>query len=591
MLKAITFCSFAFTFVLKYNHRMYRLLFILILLASPLLVFSQSSEFGVSLQGWNYQGDINPKTLPYVPETDFGASIFYRYNLNNNWSFRAQGMYGQVSGDDRNFDDRKTSNPLVDFKTIFFGLEGMIELNLLGRERRNLRLYDQAGNRLSYEELKQGGRTLFDEDGNQINYKIKLKRPVSPYLTAGVGGLFFDPTTNLESSNGATFTQKELTQDFSKINFITPIGAGFKFYLNDRWTIGLEALMLPSFSDYLDGASDSRDPEDNDWLSTLSLGVSYRFSEKDTDGDGIVDREDACPEIPGTSALLGCPDSDGDGIADREDQCPLVAGLATLMGCPDRDGDGIADTNDACPEESGLAQFNGCPDTDGDGLIDSKDACPTEKGTETMNGCPDSDSDGIADGDDLCPNESGLATLRGCPDRDGDGVADKDDTCPNEKGIAALGGCPDGDGDGVVDRLDKCPKVKGPASNQGCPEIEKADLAKIAFAIKNVQFRTNQTRLRSSSIPVLNEIVTLMDKYPDYNLKIEGHTDSDGKEDANLKLSQGRAKACYDYLAANGVLALRMTHAGYGESKPVADNKTAEGKEANRRVDFEMILR
>ena len=82
-----------------------------------------------------------------------------------------------------------------------------------------------------------------------------------------------------------------------------------------------------------------------------------------------------------------------------------------------------------------------------------------------------------------------------------------------------------------------------------------------------------------------------MKKYPAYNLKIEGHTDSDGKEDANLKLSKERAKTCYDYLVSKGVLASRMTHDGFGESRPIADNTTESGKATNRRVDFEMVLR
>ena len=69
-----------------------------------------------------------------------------------------------------------------------------------------------------------------------------------------------------------------------------------------------------------------------------------------------------------------------------------------------------------------------------------------------------------------------------------------------------------------------------------------------------------------------------MKKYPAYNLKIEGHTDSDGKEDANLKLSKERAKTCYDYLVSKGVLASRMTHDGFGESRPIADNTTESGK-------------
>lgn len=111
----------------------------------------------------------------------------------------------------------------------------------------------------------------------------------------------------------------------------------------------------------------------------------------------------------------------------------------------DTDGDGIADIDDACPEVAGIAQFNGCPDTDGDGIPDSKDACPTVKGVAEFGGCPnpDSDGDGIIDSFDKCPNEAGPLSTAGCPDKDGDGIADKDDKCPNEAGPASTKGCPE----------------------------------------------------------------------------------------------------------------------------------------------------
>ena len=119
-----------------------------------------------------------------------------------------------------------------------------------------------------------------------------------------------------------------------------------------------------------------------------------------------------------------------------------VVGFSYVFGAQDTDNDGVSDKKDICPEVPGLKEFEGCPDTDGDGIPDNKDACPEEAGTPELNGCPDADGDGIADKDDACPNVAGEASLNGCPDSDGDGVPDKDDACPNESGEASNNGCP-----------------------------------------------------------------------------------------------------------------------------------------------------
>ena len=147
-------------------------------------------------------------------------------------------------------------------------------------------------------------------------------------------------------------------------------------------------------------------------------------------------------------------------------------GLVIKFGGTDTDGDGVYDKDDACPEEAGLVEFNGCPDADGDGVKDSDDACPSVAGLAAMNGCPDSDGDGVADKDDMCPSAKGTKANKGCPDTDGDSVADKDDKCPSVAGPADNAGCPwpDTDGDGVLDKDDKCPEFAGVASNNGCPE-------------------------------------------------------------------------------------------------------------------------
>ena len=121
----------------------------------------------------------------------------------------------------------------------------------------------------------------------------------------------------------------------------------------------------------------------------------------DTDGDGVLDYTDACPDEIGTAATFGCPDKDGDGIPDKEDKCPDLAGKAGTLGCPDSDNDGFADNLDDCPDKPG--KVNGCPDSDNDGFADKDDECPTVSGR--WNGCPDSDFDGVADKNDKCPND------------------------------------------------------------------------------------------------------------------------------------------------------------------------------------------
>lgn len=122
-----------------------------------------------------------------------------------------------------------------------------------------------------------------------------------------------------------------------------------------------------------------------------------------------------------------------------------LAGLSIKFGGTDTDGDGIYDKDDACPEVAGLEAFNGCPDSDGDGIEDSKDSCPDQAGSKELNGCPDADGDGVADNKDECPNEAGPAENKGCPwaDSDKDGVLDKDDQCPEVAGTVANSGCPE----------------------------------------------------------------------------------------------------------------------------------------------------
>lgn len=120
-----------------------------------------------------------------------------------------------------------------------------------------------------------------------------------------------------------------------------------------------------------------------------NLGVRVLIGKlRDKDGDGVLDRDDKCPDVFGLAKFHGCPDRDNDGIPDDQDSCPDVFGIAQFKGCPDSDGDGVPDDKDACPYQPGPARFNGCPDTDGDGVPDSEDRCPTVQGPISNMGCP-----------------------------------------------------------------------------------------------------------------------------------------------------------------------------------------------------------
>jgi len=398
-----------------------------------------------------------------------------------------------------------------------------------------------------------------------IRFKFLKDKPFTPYLMLGLGGVYLhskvsrDPNTYTGAAGNAA------------------AGFGFQYSINEKFGIRLQSMFNYTFNDIWDGEPyaylvHTRN-KNNDLFAYHSLGFFFNLPYGESSMGGVSQK-----------------DKDKDGVPDKLDKCPKTQPWELPVnedGCPkDSDLDTIPDYQDSCPYQFGPRKYNGCPDTDGDGIIDTKDKCPKESGLPEFNGCPDTDKDGIPDADDHCPKVPGAKEFKGCPDSDGDGIEDHMDKCPQHKGTSAGEGCPDTDGDGVYDHNDVCPNTPGVATNKGCPEIKKETVAKIALAAKGINFETGSDVITAASFVNLDILAGILLEYPEASALIEGHTDNVGDPAANLELSQKRADAVMAYLINKGVKPSRLKAIGYGDSKPIADNKTKAGKAKNRRVDF-----
>ncbi len=354
---------------------------------------------------------------------------------------------------------------------------------------------------------------------------------LSPYAIGGIGYMRF----------AKKYTMKMALETMQ----IPQVGLGITYKLSPVVNIYLQEALIYNDHDNIDNDKSQY----NDMFLTHTLGISFNMGKekvKDSDGDGVPDNLDKCPNTPkGVKVdVHGCPlDTDGDGVPDYLDKCP---------GTP----------------KDVKVDANGCPlDSDGDGVADYLDKCPnTAKGVKVdANGCP--------------------------IDTDGDGVPDYLDKCPDTPaGVAVdINGCPlDTDGDGIPDYLDKCPTVKGTKENKGCPEVKVEEKKVFNQALQGIQFETGKSVIKPVSFKILDNIVSILNNNPQYNLSINGHTDNVGKSDKNMVLSQERADAVKAYFIGKGINAKRLTAKGWGDTQPVDDNKTAKGRTQNRRVEFKV---
>ncbi|NNG26055.1 MAG: OmpA family protein [Ignavibacteriaceae bacterium] len=391
-------------------------------------------------------------------------------------------------------------------------------------------------------------RTNISTIGVGVIFLLSVDDELFPYFFAGISSLSFDP----KGEGGVRLPNNE-AGDFSRNELNYNAELGVKYPVTENLALNLNAGVQMSPNDWFD---DQPNGTSNDMFFTIMGGISYSFlTEYDTDGDGVIDSDDMCPNTPA-------------GIKVDEFGCPM-----------DSDKDGVPNFMDDCSETPKGAK------------VDSK-------------GCAlDSDKDGVADYMDLCPGtQRGIQVDDyGCPfDMDADGVPDHLDKCPNTPYEVDVdkNGCPvDSDLDGVPDHLDQCPGTMPgtQVDEKGCeltPVIIPEPIIQESAPIEDVtlssetSFEFNSAELKPAAFPQLDNILEEMKKYPMSRWRIEGHTDNVGSKEGNIQMSQMRAESVLNYFVSRGIPKGRFTVVGLGSIEPIADNKTPDGRSKNRRVEI-----
>jgi outer membrane protein OmpA-like peptidoglycan-associated protein len=371
---------------------------------------------------------------------------------------------------------------------------------------------------------------------------------VTPWATRIGGPYFF---VGAGAGRLSTHETATLSTDAAQLNQgLLEAGAGLRLWLTDALGVRLEARDARWLPAEATGA-----PSVN--YVTLSAGLTFTIGAKgrDTDGDGVSDRRDKCPDTPRGAKVdaKGCPmDTDGDGVYDGLDNCP--------------------DTPKGC-----TVGKTGCQsDADGDFVCDGLDQCPdTPKGcTVDARGCPsDADGDGVCDGVDQCPDTPKGCTVdaRGCPsDADGDGVCNGVDQCPDTPAGLKVDekGC-------VIELVER--------------ETELMDTGKIR--LQNIQFDTGKATLKPESFQPLDVVGQLLTQWPQLKIEVAGHTDNVGGAAFNKKLSLQRAESVLSYMKGKyaEIDSTRFTVKGYGKDKPLVPNTDDASKAQNRRVEFTVL--
>jgi outer membrane protein OmpA-like peptidoglycan-associated protein len=476
-------------------------------------------EIGLSGGVMSYEGDVDRAALFNFKEMHPSGGVFIRKHFSDHFALRGNFLVGKLTGKDANFSDPAwRKQRAYSFSSPVSEISGQLEWNILG----NHRAYSQN----SFEESENGRRFT--------RYTTTFKKTVLPYLFAGGGAMTTDPTPTFNAAWDNKYTPvTSMKTDVAdgqgkKTRFGVYVGGGLNFHLAPNWVVGGELGLRTAFTDYFDGISKTANPDKNDWYIFGGLNISYRLikTNNDNDGDGVLNRADDCPNVPGSKSNNGCPSQAPKVSVVKEEPTPV----------------------------SVVVQETPKP----------IEATPVEViKTEPIKASPPPPIE--------APREEVKIETKVIPppvERPKEEVKTESVT-PAPVAVTTT------------------PTATYPSSSTVI--LDKSEEETMNYAFQGVQFETAKAIIVPQSYKTLNDIINILKRYPTYSLKIEGNTDNQGNESANKQLSQRRAEACLSYFVSKGIVAERMTAIGLGSKRPIATNNTSEGRQKNRRVEFKLL--
>lgn len=402
---------------------------------------------------------------------------------------------------------------------------------------------------------------------------------VNPYVYIGAGGAYW----MLDTKPANVIPPPT---DDSGIAGLAELGLGIEFALTPQWLIDITAGSALFTTDNINGLKSNKNDKflhDYDRYSNIGLGITYVVGSCHTDED--KDGLEKCDE----DLLKSDPknaDTDGDGLKDGEEYLTYKTNLLKA----DTDGDGLKDGQEVKDTKTDPNKM----DTDGDGLNDGAEV--NDYNTNPLK--VDTDGDKLSDSEEVNTTK----TDPNKADTDGDGLSDYEEinTTKTDPKI------PDTDGDGLNDGAEVNTYKTNPLNkdtdagsvpdgvevNRGTNPLDKSDdVAKVvavgqAWNLRGIRFASGKAEILPESHQTLDSAYQALKLNKDWLVEIQGHTDSDGSNKANQTLSEKRAQSVKDYLVSKGIDPSRIATKGFGELKPIASNKTKEGKAQNRRIEF-----
>ncbi len=377
----------------------------------------------------------------------------------------------------------------------------------------------------------------------------------NPYLYAGIGGMHYKVMRLPVSISPKSVVDSGYTG-------YVPAGLGFEFALADFFLVDISGGVNYSFTDNLNYYKEGT-PTDAWYSAGVGLIFVTGGGNADNDGDGLTNKEE---KQLGTDP--NNRDTDGDGLSDGDE----VNKYHTNPLKVDSDGDGLSDYDEIMKYHTDPNKF----DTDGDGLSDGDEVLKYH--TDPLK--VDTDGDGLSDGDEVLKYHTDPLNR----DTDGDGLTDGDEVLKYHtdplKADTDGGGVNDGqeiaNGTNPLDPTDDVPKKQ---------QELKAQVG-VPIVLEGIVFKSGSAQISPESEDILMQAYNTLDRHPEIQVEIQGHTDNTGKHAMNMRLSKGRAEAVKAWLVNKGIAASRITTKGFGPDKPIAPNTTPEGKQKNRRIEF-----